>query len=425
MSRARLSLALLAVATLAVAESLTDAVTTFQQLRKDLIQAKGQQDWNASVAAAQRLKSFLNGSPDSTLEVALAQLRAGNSAQALIEAQQFVAMGQTHELLNSATFESLRTSLDPQIQRNQSEVAAARTAFALADPGLLPEDIDYDSATKQFFVTSILEQKVVVLDPHGAQRDFAGSPDHWPMMALKVDSRRRRLWVTEVALEAFQSVPASDQGRSVLLEYDLDHGTLLARYEGPAKGSLGDMALASNGEPIVSDGDGGGIYRLHEGGLQRIDHGDFISPQTIAVCPDGTGVYVPDYVRGLAKLDVATGAVTWIATGGQFALDGIDGLYCRDLTLIAIQNGATPERVIAFKLDKAGSKIVRQRLIERKTRTLGDPTHGVFVGEDFYYISNSGWDSLDEHGVVKPSSKPTPASIMRVSFASISAPGSG
>jgi hypothetical protein len=419
MSRAPLSLALLAVVTLAVAQPQTDAVTTFQQLRKELIQAKGQQDWNAAVGAAQRLKSFLNGSPDSTLEVALAQLRAGNSAQALIEAQQFVAMGQTHELLNSATFESLRTSLDPQIQRNQSEVATARPAFALVDPGLLPEDIDYDSATKQFFVTSILEQKVVVLDSRGVQRDFAASPDHWPMMALKVDSRRRRLWATEVALEAFQSVPASDQGRSVLLEYDLDHGTLLARYEGPLKGSLGDMALASDGEPIVSDGDGGGIYRLHAGSLQRIDHGDFISPQTIAVCPDGKGVYVPDYVRGLARLDVATGAVTWIATGGQFALDGIDGLYCRDLTLIATQNGTTPERVIAFKLNKAGSKILHQRLIECNTRTLGDPTHGVFVDEDFYYIANSGWDSLDEHGVVKPSSKLTSASLMRVSFAAI------
>jgi hypothetical protein len=419
MSRAPLSLALLAAATLAVAETHTDAVTTFQQLRRELILDNGQQDWNAAVGAAQRLKSFLNGSPDSTLEVAVAQLRAGNSAQALIEAQQFVAMGQTHELLNSAAFAPLRASLDPQVQRNQTEVSTARKAFALADPGLLPEDIDYDSTTKQFFVTSILEQKIVVLDPHGAQRDFAASPDHWPMMALKLDPRRRRLWVTEVALQEFQAVPASDQGRSVLLEYDLDHGTLLARYEGPAKGSLGDMALTLDGEPIVSDGDGGGIYRLHDGGLQRIDHGEFISPQTIAVCPDGSGVYVPDYVRGLARLDVATGEATWIATSGQFALDGIDGLYCRDLTLFATQNGTSPERVIAFRLNKTGSAVVRQRLIERKTPTLGDPTHGVFVGEDFYYIANSGWGAIDDHGVLKPSSQLTPAIIMRIAVASI------
>jgi hypothetical protein len=419
MSRAPLSLALLAVATLAVAETHTDAVTTFQQLRRELILDKGQQDWNAAVDAAQRLKSFLNGSPDSTLEVAVAQLQAGNSAQALIEAQQFVAMGQTHELLNSAAFEPMRASLAAQIQHNQTEVSTARKAFALTDPGLLPEDIDYDSATKQFYVTSILEQKVVILDLHGAQRDFAASPDHWPMMALKVDTRRRRLWVTEVALKEFQSVPASDQGRSVLLEYDLDHGTLLTRYEGPAKGSLGDMALMLDGEPIVSDGDGGGIYRPHDGSLQRIDHGEFISPQTIAVCPDGSGVYVPDYVRGLARLDVATGEARWIATGGQFALDGIDGLYCRDLTLIATQNGTSPERVIAFRLNKAGSTVVRQRLIERKSPTLGDPTHGVFVGEDFYYIANSGWDAIDDHGVVKSSSQMTPAVIMRIAVASI------
>jgi hypothetical protein len=30
--------------------------------------------------------------------------------------------------------------------------------------------------------------------------------------------------------------------------------------------------------------------------------------------------------------------------------------------------------------------------------TLGDPTHGVVVGSYFYFIADSGWDSLDEHG---------------------------
>jgi hypothetical protein len=33
---------------------------------------------------------------------------------------------------------------------------------------------------------------------------------------------------------------------------------------------------------------------------------------------------------------------------------------------------------------------------------LGDPTHGVVRENQFEFISNSGWDRVDEHGVLKP-----------------------
>src|SRR5580704_14198594 len=192
--------ALLLAAPLADAEAV-NAIATLQQLNQDLTRDKGQQDW----------KGYLS-----------------DPGRALIEARRFVAMGQIHPLLNSAQFEPLRPALETQIARNQSEVAASHARFSLSDPGLLPEDIDYDAKTGQFFVTSIIEQKIVMLVERGVARDFASSPHHWPMMALKVDSRRRRLWATEVALEGFTVVPVAEQGRSILLEYDLDHRKLLA-----------------------------------------------------------------------------------------------------------------------------------------------------------------------------------------------------
>jgi hypothetical protein len=221
------------------------------------------------------------------------------------------------------------------------------------------------------------------------------------------------LWATEVALDGFTGLPSSDWGRSVLLEFDLDHGTLLSRHEGPSHSNLGDMVLAGNGDPIVSDGMGGGIYRLRGKELVRIDHGDFISPQTIAICKDARHAFVPDYVRGIAAFDIETGAVRWLSTKGRFALDGGDGLYCRGASLIAVQNGASPERVISFRLDSSRSSIAGETVIERATPTLGDPTHGVFVGAAFFYIANSGWNGLDEHGVTRSSVHLTPAIIMK------------
>jgi hypothetical protein len=232
------------------------------------------------------------------------------------------------------------------------------------------------------------------------------------MVAIKVDAKNRVLWATEVAFNGFAIVPKADWGRSVLLEYDLDRGTLLTRIEGPRNGNLGDMVLADDGDPVVSDGDGGGIYRVHDRRLDRIDHGDFVSPQTLAICRNSNTAFVPDYVRGTAIMNLATGSVRWLSTQGHYDLDGIDGLYCRGNLLIAAQNGASPERVISFALDGTSSAVVSQRVIERGG-SLGDPTHGVFVGRIFYYIANSGWSSLDEHGVLNPSAALTPARIMR------------
>jgi hypothetical protein len=230
------------------------------------------------------------------------------------------------------------------------------------------------------------------------------------MLALKLDLARRRLWATEVALDGFEGVSAADAGRSIVLEYDLDTARPLLRLEGPAHAGLGDMALAANGDPIISDGDRGGIYRLHDGRLSRIDHGDFVSPQTPAVCPDGR-VFAPDYVRGVAAFDPKTGAARWLATGGRFALTGIDGLYCRDGELIATQNGASPQRIVAFRLNAAKTAIAGQLIIERAA-AFTDPTHGVLVGRAFYYIGNSGWAVLDDHGRPRTGSLLTPAVIM-------------
>jgi hypothetical protein len=98
---------------------------------------------------------------------------------------------------------------------------------------------------------------------------------------------------------------------------------------------------------------------------------------------------------------------------GKHALSGIDGLYPLGNALIATQNGTSPERVVRFALNAAKTRVLSESIIERATATLGDPTHGVVVGDYFYYIANSGWDSLDEHGVVKDGRTMTAPIIMR------------
>jgi hypothetical protein len=412
--------------TASTAKQSGSAVEQFQSLRAELRKSHTSNDWHSNLASANKQKQLLNESPQSLLEVARADVQVGDFNAALHEMEQFVRMGQSSDLpATSPDFSALLknanfTKIQSGMEANRSSISLGSTAFLLSDSGLLAEDVDYDPRTKRFFITSVREKKIVWTDATGASTEFAKAPDDWPMLAVKVDPSRGVLWATEVAIRGFSAAPESDWGRSAVLCYDLKNGKLLRRIEGPRPSALGDMVLTGQGDVIVSDGDGGGVYRVLANGamMQRLDDGDFISPQTPAMHPDGKRIFVPDYVRGIGVLEIATKQVRWLSMGGRFALNGIDGLYFDRGRLIAVQNGTSPERVVAFTLDPSYTRIESETIIERSTDTLGDPTHGVVVDKDFYYIANSGWDAIDDHGNMKPGAKSSAPRIMRAQLTS-------
>ena len=418
---------LLFLAGTSATEETTPARERFEHLRAQLHESHAGNDWQGNLESARKLRALLNEAPRSLLEVARAEMHVGDTEGALRGLAQFARMGQSADLpAISADFTALVTSaafkkIQTDMSANNSAVSLASPAFLLSDAGLVPEDIDYDAHSKRFLITSVRERKIISLDLRGSSTEFARAPEDWPMLALKVDSARHLVWATEVALKGFNSVPEADWGRSALLCYELKTGRLLRRIEAPRPSALGDMVLTRRGEVIVSDGDGGGVYRLPVQGttMQRLDGGDFISPQTPAMHPDGKHIFVADYLRGIGVLDVATRQVRWLSMAGRFALNGIDGLYFERGRLIAVQNGTTPERVAAFTLDASLSRIVAEKVVEHSTDTLGDPTHGVTVDDRFYYIANSGWDLIDDHGNLKPGAKPSAPRIMQVQLSGL------
>jgi len=411
----------LILVTASTAQQSGSAVEQFQSLKAELRKSHADHDWHSNLVSANKLKELLNEAPNALLEVARANAQVGDLDAAVQEVEQFVRMGQSTDLIaKSADFSAILKNVNfakiqSGMEANRSSVSLGSTAFLLADSGLLAEDVDYDSRTKRFFLTSVREKKIVSAGADGTSTEFAKAPDDWPMLAIKVDASRGVVWATEVALRGFSAAPESDWGRSAVLCYDLKTGKLLRRIEGPRPSGLGDMVLAANGDIIVSDGDGGGVYRVPANGakLERLDDGDFISPQTPAMHPDGKHIFVPDYLRGIGVLEIATKQVRWLSMGGRFALNGIDGLYFDRGRLIAVQNGTSPERVVAFTLDGSLTRIESETIIERSTDTLGDPTHGVVVDNDFYYIANSGWDVVDDNGNLKAGARASLPRIMR------------
>ncbi len=344
------------------------------------------------------------GNPLVVYKLAGAEALLGHAGAALARLRVFAAMGVWSDAAGDEDFASLRPQrgfqdLVRRMEQNNTPVSHSEKAFSLPDPEMLAEDIAFDPVRETFYFSSVHRRKIVGRTRDGRIFDFIGPGQDgvWGMMALGLDARRRVLWATTAALDRAEGHRTADEGRSALLKYDLDRGVLLARYEvsGPGPHTLGDLTLGPAGEVIVSDGAGGGIYRLAPGqsALETlVGPGVFLSPQTPAFAPGGRLLFIPDYVRGIAVVDPANGQVTWLATPPDLAASGIDGLYFAGGALLAIQNGTTPQRVLRLRLDARMRRVVRWEVIERKTPALSEPTHGVLAGADFFYIGTSGWE---------------------------------
>jgi sugar lactone lactonase YvrE len=172
------------------------------------------------------------------------------------------------------------------------------------------------------------------------------------------------------------------------------------------------MTIGATGELYVSEGIYGAVFRLRPGAkkLERLDvSGEFPSPQTPALSTDEKTLYVPDYVRGIAAITLATGAVSWLKPADDIALSGIDGLYLYRDSLLAVQNGTTPTRIVRFSLD-----LRKQEVLEANTPGLGEPTHGTIAGNTFYFIANTGWDEYDDQGKKKAGSRPVESTVRKI-----------
>jgi len=407
-------------------------------------------DYQAYRAQVGRLYDLLSGHPDTVLGMAKAEALLGHQAAALEWLDAYAAMGLVRDLAGQPDLASLR-QLDgfgavlARLEANKRPLTRAVQAFTLPDSDLLTEDIAYDTGSRRFFVSSIRDAKIVAIDRSGgAARDFvpAGRDAIWGVLALAVDARRGVLWATTAAMPQTRGYRAAEQGHTAVLRYDLTTGQLQKRYDLPlpptvrpasessAAGSLpvpaeerqrvlGDMTVAASGDVFVSEAVTGAIYTIGRGRDELevlVAPGTFASPQTPAVTPDGRRLLVADYVRGIGIVDLATRAVTWMAHRKDVAVNGIDGLYLVGDSLLAVQNGTEPNRVIRLYLDPSLTRALRWEPVDSNSPGLGAPTHGVVVDQDFFYLANSGWDQLADDGSVKPGGALTPAEVRRAAL---------
>jgi hypothetical protein len=418
--------------------------TRYRELSQKLSEAAKQKNWQAARDVLTEIGRELPApTPRYLLSVATVEAKLGHKDEALQWFEKYVATGLSFDPSKDEDLKALMAAGTGEkvaglMNEHGLPVTNAEFVCELAQADTMPEDIAYlrgadTKSAGSFYVSSVQHHTIyrVSLPRAGTRQctmeELPLPPEakRWPTLAISADPKRKALWVTASAMQGFSGIAKENEGKAVLMEINPLSGKVLRRFDlattGPAV--LGDMYVTDQGTVYVTDSIGGGVYRLHgdlqTAKLEKIADGLF-SPQTPVLSRDGKRLFVADYTMGIAVIALPTvGAapnlsakLNYLPHPENVAVVGLDGLYRNGDSLIGIQNGTEPERILQFLMNPAETEITGAQVIHQIGQL--DPTHAVQVDGWFYATSNVGWSKVDDNtGQLKPGEKFTPPVLLK------------
>jgi len=351
------------------------------------------------------------------------------------ELERLAAEGVTYDVDADSQLTLVRSAargseIKRRLLANLAPVGTFSPVATLPEADFVAEGIIWDARRGRLLVSSIRHRRIDAVRRDGTVSRFIDltRDSAWSPLGLAIDASRNRLWVatewTPMAIGANQA----DSGRTAVLRYDLALGKLQARFELPrdrGPHEPGDIAVGSSGDLFVSDGRGGVVYVIRDGSSSLdtlVRTGSLVSPQGLAPDADGQRVFVADYALGIVAIDRRTGAVQQLPRPRNVAANGVDGLILHGDRLIGVQNGVTPNRVVAFNLDATHSRILSAQTFARDTARIREPTHLVAVGDEIFYVANGGFGLYDERGALRSGVTQVPPVIARLRLTPRSGP---
>ena len=350
--------------------------------------------------------------------------RTGDRSEAMKWLGELDRIGWTHGV-NEHDFVTIAKrpefrAIAARLNDREPRVVSSSDAFTIPQRDLIPEGIAWDEQTGDFFVSSIHLRKVVRITPDGKSSDFVHEAQDglFGTLGLKVDTKRRLLWVISNAAREMNGYTDAMDGQSSVLAYDLRTGKLATKIDfGSAHDPslLNDLAILDDGSVVITDSDGGGIKRVRLGSETIetwIPDRTFTFPNGITAVDGEPFVYVADF-RGLSRIDLRSRTITPLTVDGE-TLSGIDGLTSYHGDLIAIQNGVGRPRVIRISLNDARDGVTRIAVIESANPRFDEPTTGVVANGAFYFMANPQLRAFDANHRIWPRERLRDVVVLRL-----------
>jgi hypothetical protein len=343
-----------------------------------------------------------------------AYLEAERAPDALAEA---VGLAERGYAFSPGAQEMLLTLAPTEEQRgvlalqtvNAKPVEASRLLASVPDEVHLVESVWRDPRSGDLFVTSVVSRALHARRGEGEWQPIplagAGS-----LSGIAADPVSGLLWVGS---GVFDQTPEPASAFRGVIALDPRTGREARRLAAPADGSPSDLVVAGDGTVYASDPVSGAVYAGRPGAEaleELVPPGTFRSPQGLV--PWEGGLIVSDYAYGLAFID-GEGKVWRVASEVPVLLDGIDGMWRRGETIVAVQNGARPMRIVELTVSPDGKRVRNLRVLERAHQGWTEPVGGNLSGDDLVYVATGQWDRFGDGGALT-GERPPAATEIRV-----------
>ena len=306
------------------------------------------------------------------------------------------------QLVGSPLLEDLLTKR--KALSNPIEVNKARNFSILYSH---PESIAFSKKHNAYFIGGVRDGHIWKIEADQTPVLWAKSgKNSWCVMGLAVSKDEKVLWACTSSMDYYQNFQQHEEGFASILKFNLKSGELLETYAIPGGHNFGDLIVDQKENLFISDGVANKLYWI-DASTNKLEEfcdlsEDVYNLQGLTFDNDERTIYLSDYIDGIYKLDIASKRVTRLREeSDEILIKGIDGLYYKNGCLIGLHNGTKPNRVVKYKLSQDRNSIIGKEILSQ-AHILGEPTQGVWVEDQFHYITNSPWGAYDLDGNFAP-----------------------
>ncbi|MGQ0801736.1 MAG: hypothetical protein ACT4NL_16680 [Pseudomarimonas sp.] len=393
------------------------ATNDVEALRARVVAARTAKDLVAEAAIWKRLSELRPHVGQIKVELAAAYAMQDLKSQAYTALLELQTQGYGMQLGEDPRFARVATTrawdyIVSSLQTNLSPFGEVERIHSLPKQDLLLESLSWDSSRKQLLVGSIREGTVFRVDAGGKLLPLAKADAKngmWAVMDLAVDAKRNVLWIASTAVPHFKGYkPERDLGRAGVFKFDLKTGAFLKSYLSPSVlGSaffMSTLALAPDGTVFAADGVNNAVYMVRDDQLRRVFHATTLSSiRGMTVNGSGSVLYFADSERGIFGYDLKAGKPFDVLVPKTLALAGIEGLVWWQDSLLAVQNGMQPARVMRLILTPDGRTFAGAKPLAAGHPEFSMPTLATLDGDRLLFIANGQKHQYDRFGLARKS----------------------
>lgn len=379
---------------------------TQKEVYQQSINAYKNNDYVTFLKLTQQLDSVRPFHPAYTYNLAAAFALNGKENEAITVLQKVVLMNHTTAFETDDDFKSIANSTAFQqvlaLKKTQEQtISSSNKLVSLNEKELHPEGLEFLSKSNLWLSSSIRKRKIVSFDSKtGTCTDWFSDDQLYAVFSIKKDINEQFLWVVTAAIPEMERFSAVLEGKAAVLKIDIKTKKVVQRFEMEGNHVFGDLYVTKTNEVYVSDSNKPIIYKIQNDVMTEWIslENEAYNLQGITMNTDESKLFVADYLKGISVISLKDKSHQWLSFPNGTIGKGIDGLCFYKSSLITVQNGVKPIRLVQFNLNEEQNTITGFRIIDHNRSEFNEPALATIVKNKLYFFANSPWQAYDKDG---------------------------